>query len=159
MACQVSFDSPVPMIVVGSPSVARRLQGAQPEAFAREPLLGDAEPWERWFAAAGVRTHVIPVAIFNDAGLMFQAAEQNLGLAIGRELLAADALRDGSLVRLSDLSVVYEHARPYHFVYPPSLREWPPLVSLRQWLHDELELSRKALHPVSVKRRAKSGKR
>jgi len=95
------------------------------------------------------------VAIFNDAGLMLQAAEQNLGLAIGRVLLAADALFDGRLVRLSDLSIAHEHAHPYHFAYPPSLRDWPPLVSLRQWLHAELELSRKALHP-SAKRRAKS---
>ncbi|HYT96657.1 MAG TPA: LysR substrate-binding domain-containing protein, partial [Casimicrobiaceae bacterium] len=101
---ELLFDTPMPFIVVGSPSMARRLLGAQPEALAREPLLGDVELWERWFAAAGVRTQVTPVAIFNDAGLMFQAAEQNLGLAIGRELLAADALFDGRLVRLSDLS-------------------------------------------------------
>jgi len=153
---ELLFDTPMPFIVVGSPSMARRLLGAQPEALAREPLLGDVELWERWFAAAGVRTQVNPVAIFNDAGLMLQAAEQNLGLAIGRELLAADALFDGRLVRLSDLSIAHEHAHPYHLAYPPSLREWPPLVSLRQWLHDELELSRKTLHPASAKRRAKS---
>jgi LysR family transcriptional regulator, glycine cleavage system transcriptional activator len=149
---ELLFDMPMPLIVVGSPSVARRLRGAQPEAFAREPLLGEAEVWELWFAAAGLRTQVRPVAIFNDAGLMLQAAEQNLGLAIARELLAADALCDGRLVRLSDLSVAYEHATPYHLVYPPSLREWPPLQSLRKWLHDELELSRKMLHPASAKK-------
>ena len=34
------FEQP-PIIVVGSPSAARRLLGAQPEALAREPLLGD----------------------------------------------------------------------------------------------------------------------
>ena len=96
-----------------------------------------------------------PVASFSDAGLMLQAAEQSLGLGIGRELLAADALRDGRLVRLSPLSIVYEHAQPYHLVYPPGLRDWPPLVALRQWLRDELELSRKALYPVTPKRRKK----
>jgi len=149
------FDAPMPIIVVGSPSAARRLLGAQPEALAREPLLGDKDVWEQWFAAAGLRIQVTPVATFNDAGLMLQAAEQNLGLAVGRELLAADALRDGRLVRLSPLSIIYEHARPYHLVYPPSLRDWPPLVALRQWLHDELELSRKALHPTAPKHRAK----
>lgn len=150
------FDMPMPLIVVGSPSAARRLLGAQPEALAREPLLGDSDVWQRWFAAAGLRTHVNTVAVFNDAGLMLQAAEQSLGLAIGRELLAADALRDGQLVRLSPLSITYEHAQPYHLVYPPSLREWPPLVALRQWLHDELDLSRKALDPAAAKRREKS---
>ena len=68
------------------------------------------------------------VAVFNDAGLMLQAAEQSLGLALCRELLAADALRDGRLVRLSPVSITYEHAHPYYLVYPPNLRDWPPLA-------------------------------
>jgi LysR family glycine cleavage system transcriptional activator len=150
------FDMPMPFIVVGSPSAARRLTGAQPEALAREPLLDDSELWGRWFTAAGLRAQVTTVAVFNDAGLMLQAAEQNLGLALVRELLAADALRDGRLVRLSPISITYEHAHPYHLVFPPSIRDWPPLVALRQWLRDEFELSRKALHPTLPKRRAKT---
>jgi LysR family glycine cleavage system transcriptional activator len=150
------FDMPMPIIVVGSPSAARRLLGAQPEALAREPLLGDSELWDLWFAAAGLRTQVTPVANFNDAGLMLQAAEQNLGLALGRELLAADALQDGRLVRLSPLSITHEDATPYHLVYPPSVRDWPPLAALRQWLHDELDLSRKTLHRTLPKRNAKT---
>lgn len=141
------FDTPMPLIVVGSPVAARRLLGAQPEALAREPLLGDADLWKRWFAAAGLHTHVTPVASFNDAGLMLQAAEQNLGLAIGRELLAADALCDGRLVRLSPVEIILEQAYPYHLVYPTALRDWPPLTMLRSWLHDELEMSRQTLHP------------
>ena len=145
------FDTPIPFITVGSPSAARRLRGAQPEALAREPLLGDKDLWERWFAAAGLRLQVNPVADFNDAGLMLQAAEQSLGLAVARDLLAADALRDGRLVQLSPLAITYEHAYPYHIVYPPGLRDWPPLVALRGWLHEELELSRKALHPAAAK--------
>src|SRR5262249_8867059 len=44
------FHTPTPLIVVGSPSAAARLRGAQPEALAREPLLGESEVWERWFA-------------------------------------------------------------------------------------------------------------
>lgn len=147
------FDAPMPFIVVGSPAAARRLLGAQPEMLAREPLLDDAELWQRWFAAAGLRTKVTTVAVFNDAGLMLQAAEQNLGLALCRELLAADALRDGRLVRLSPVSITHEQAHPYHLVYPPSLRDWAPLAALRKWLHDELALSRKGLRPRQAKRR------
>ena len=153
LASERLFEAPVPIVVVGSPTAARRLLGAQPEALAREPLLGDAELWDRWFAAAGFRTHVTPVASFNDAGLMLQAAEQSLGLALGRELLAADALRDGRLVKLSPLTITYELAQPYHLVYPPGLRDWPPLASLRDWLHDELDLSLQALHAPSRTRR------
>ena len=144
---ELLLGAPMPLVVVGSAAAARRLQGAGPEAFAREPLLGDVELWERWFAAAGLRTQVNPVATFNDAGMMLQAAEQSLGLAVTREILAADALGDGRLVRLSPLSITYEHAYPYHIVYPPGLRDWPPLVALRRWLHDEIERSQKALHP------------
>jgi LysR family glycine cleavage system transcriptional activator len=145
------FEGPTPMIVVGSPAAARRLLGAQPQALAREPLLGDGELWERWFAAAGARAHPAPVATFNDAGLMLQAAEQNLGLAIARELLAADALCDGRLVRISPLSIVHEQAFPYHLVYPSSLRDWPPLAALRDWLREELERSRQMLYPSKVR--------
>ena len=155
LASERLFERP-PIIVVGSPSAARRLRGAQPEALAREPLLGDNDLWEDWFAAAGLRTKVRTVAVFNDAGLMLQATEQNLGLALCRELLAADALFDGRLVRLSPIEILHADAHPYHLVYPPNLREWPPLASFRDWLRDELDASLKALHP---KPRAAKGKR
>jgi len=61
-----------PIIIVGSPSAARRLQGAQPEALAREPLLGDDDMWNDWFAAAGLRTTTwtIPVAEPEDARMV-----------------------------------------------------------------------------------------
>ena len=153
------FEAPMPFIVVGSPAAARRLLGAQPEAFAREPLLDEPDLWQRWFAAAGLRTKVTPVAVFNDAGLMLQAAEQNLGLALVRELLAADALREGRLVRLSPLSITHEHAYPYHLAYPPGLRDWPPLVALRRWLHDELKESRELLRASAAKKPAKPKRR
>jgi LysR family glycine cleavage system transcriptional activator len=140
------FEQP-PIIVVGSPAAARRLLGAQPEALAREPLLGQADLWNDWFAAAGVRTKVRTAAEFNDAGLMLQAAEQNLGLTLARELLAADALCDGRLVRLSPISITHPEAQPYHLVYPAGIRDWPPLQSFRTWLYAELDHSLKALHP------------
>ncbi len=146
------FDLP-PIVVVGSASAARRLRGAGPEALTREPLLGDADLWKTWFAAVGVRTNVATVAVFNDAGLMLQAAEQSLGLALSREILAADALCDGRLVQLSPTAITHHDAQPYHIVYPSGLRDWPPIVSLRQWLHDELKLSYKALNVLRGKRR------
>jgi LysR family glycine cleavage system transcriptional activator len=142
------------MIVVGSPSAAHRLLGAQPEALAREPLLGDSDEWDDWFAAAGLRTNVRTVAVFNDAGLMLQAAEQNLGLALSRELLAADALCEGRLVRLSPISIMHADAHPYHLVYPPGLRDWPPLAAFRGWLYDELERALDALRAAAIGRAA-----
>ena len=143
------FEQP-PIIVVGSASAARRLAGAQPEALAREPLLGDSDLWHAWFKAAGLQTSVRTVAVFNDAGLMLQAAEQNLGLALSRELLAADALCEGRLVRLSPVSIKHAEAQPYHLVYPPVLRDWAPLASFRTWLYDEVAASLDALRRSGI---------
>ena len=92
-----------------------------------------------------MRAKVRTVATFNDAGLMLQAVEQNLGLALAREIHAADALVDGRLVRLSPITVAHADAQPYHLVYPPALRDWPPLDAFRRWLRDELDLSLEAL--------------
>jgi len=135
------YESPTPFVAVASPAVARRLHDGQPADLSREPLLGDGEVWEHWFAAAGVRHRATPVASFNDVGLMLQATEQGLGLAVVRELLAADALRDGRLRRLFDVSVVLEGAQPYNLVYPPALKDWPPLIALRAWVRQEFDQS------------------
>jgi LysR family glycine cleavage system transcriptional activator len=151
LASERLFDRP-PMIVVGSPMAARRLAGAQPEAFAREPLLGDNDLWKAWFGACGVAAAFNTVAVFNDAGLMLQAAEQNLGLALSREILAADALCDGRLVQLSPVAITHEDAQPYHFVYPPGLRDFAPLASLRAWLRAELDHSYRALGALRARR-------
>lgn len=147
----------MPLIAVGSPAAARRLglQGRRPRepeanerCFGEEPLLGHGEPWERWFAAFGVQRRITPVAVFNDVGLMLQAAEQDLGIALAREILAADALRSGRLRRLSRLSIRYEQTQPYHLVYPPALRDWPPLLALKQFVLDELAASAKGKGPT-----------
>jgi LysR family transcriptional regulator, glycine cleavage system transcriptional activator len=140
------YDTPTPMIAVASAQVAQRLHAGVLADMAREPLLGDREVWDDWFAAAGVRTRVTPVASFNDVGLMLQATEQGLGLAVARELLAADALRDGRLVKLFDVSVVLDSVQPYYLVYPPALKEWPPLSALRDWVRHEFDCSLAALH-------------
>jgi LysR family glycine cleavage system transcriptional activator len=150
------FTPPVRKIVVGSPSAARRLAGAHAETLVREPLLGDARLWTRWCKAAGVRAEVVPVAVFNDAGLMLQAAEQNLGLALSRELLAADALADGRLVQLSPHTIFDEPEFTYHLAYPANLRDWPPLAALRAWLHAEFDRSRKNLPRPSSGRSGKA---
>lgn len=136
LAAQRLIDSP--WIVVAPPAVARRLRGATAEALAHEPLLGDGPMWQRWFALAGHKVKVKPVAEFNDAGLMLQAAEQGLGLALAREVLAADALAGGRLLRLSPIALEDPDAYPYWLVYPPAVAEWPPLRAFRDWLADEL---------------------
>ncbi|MBC8056289.1 MAG: LysR family transcriptional regulator, partial [Rhizobiales bacterium] len=124
----------------------------------------DAPVWESWFALAGVKCRVNPVASFNDAGLMLQAAEQDLGLALARELLVADALRDGRLMRLSPVALSKDQAYALWFAYPTGLRDWPPLRALRKWLLDELERSERWLRerdagPAAPKKRPRAASR
>lgn len=139
------FDTPLPLIVLASPETAAALPDHSPQTLARQPLLGERELWQTWFSAAGLDTPITPVASFNDAGMIMQAAEQGLGITLGRQLLAADALCSGRLVQISPISIEYEQAQTYHLVYRPSLRDWAPLVELKQWLRDELEMSRENL--------------
>lgn len=139
------FDVPLPLIVLASPETMAALPDDTPATLARQPLLGERELWQHWFTAAGFPTPVTPVASFNDAGMMLQAAEQGLGITLGRQLLAADALCAGRLVQVSPVTVQYELAQTYHLVYLPSLRDWAPLAAFKQWLRDELEMSRQTL--------------
>jgi LysR family glycine cleavage system transcriptional activator len=138
------YEGPTPYLAVGSPEAARRLVGKPLEAVAREPLLGDRDLWNRWFRAVGVEANPVPVAMFNDLSLMLQATEQGFGLSVVREMFAADALADGRLVKLSDVTFVHEGASSHKLVYPQALKAWPPLLALRAWLRAELEASMKA---------------
>ena len=134
-------------VVVAAPQRAARLAGATVQQLAAEPLLGDADQWARWLALSGVRLVAKPVADFNDAGLMLQATELDLGITLVQEVPAADALQSGRLVRISSLALNDEgsDATTYWLVHATENAEWPPLAALRRWLHDEMALSREAL--------------
>ena len=133
-----------PRVPVGSPQAAQRLTGKDVAALAHEPLLGQADLWEQWFALSGLKVRVNPVAVFNDAGLMLQAAEQNMGIALSREVLAADALRERRLYRLSSLALHEAMVDAYWLVYPPELHDWRPLATLRRWLHTQIDAAARA---------------
>jgi LysR family glycine cleavage system transcriptional activator len=134
------------LVVVAAPARAARLAGATAQQIASEPLLGHADYWSRWFELSQARMVAKPVADFNDAGLMLQATEMDLGIALVHELPAADALQTGRLVRLSPLALHDSGAgTTYWVVHPPELADWPPLAALKGWLHDEMQASRAAL--------------
>ena len=133
------------MLPVASPALAHQLIGQPLEALAQAPLLGDASQWEDWFAQAGLRRQVLPVAIFNDFGILLQAAEQGMGVGLTRELLAADALLDGRLVRVAPRQAMLKEPQRYHIVYTPKSREEPAVRAFVAWLHEETAQSRAAL--------------
>lgn len=133
------------LIAVGAPGRAVRIRPGDHTALAAEPLLGRADQWNQFLSLCGCKLRGKTVAEFNDAGLMLQAAEQDLGVALASELLAADALQSGRLVRLSPLTLADGEPAPYWFVYPPQHAELPALCALRQWLQEEMALSRAML--------------
>lgn len=133
-----------PLIAVAAPARVARLADAPIETLAAEPLIGPPALWQRWFAQRGWTQPLRPVAEFTDAGLALLAAEQDVGITLGRELLAADALQAGTLARLPGPPLADERAQAYWWVCLPELRDWPPLRALRDWLFEEIEHSRLA---------------
>jgi len=133
------------LIAVGTPARAARVRPGDHTALAAEPLLGRAEQWTRFLSLCGCKLRGKTVAEFNDAGLMLQAAEQDLGVALASELLAADALQAGRLVRLSPMTLADRDPAPYWFVYLPQHAALPALRALREWLHEEMGRSRAML--------------
>jgi LysR family glycine cleavage system transcriptional activator len=139
------FELDLPLSVLGCSEAARRVAGNPTEAIARESLLGDPLLWAAWFKLAGIATEAQPAATFTDSGLMLQAAEQDIGLVLARGIYAVDALREGRLMQLSCVALPISTLQRFFFVFPPSLREWPPLSALRAWLQEEIQQSKAEL--------------
>jgi len=147
------FSEPLfysPHIVVAAPVLGQRLVGAPPDVLALQPLLGDADLWRQWFGEAGHTGAVpTPVATFNDAALLILAAEQGMGVALTRELFAADALLDGRLVRVSARATDDDTTRDYQVVYPEALRNDPAVRAFCDWLHAEVAAVQQRLNETS----------
>lgn len=126
------------LIAVAAPGLAHGLVGLPDAALASQPLLDDVDLWRAWFAQAGVTVAPQVVASFNDAGMLLQAAEQGMGIALCRELLAADALLSGQLVKVSARQLAMDASRDYQIVYPEALRDEPAVRAFCDWVHAEI---------------------
>ena len=92
---------------VASRQTAKQIRGKDVGALLDYPLLNnrDATLWRAWFRAFGVSYRPRPQdRRFSDYGLVLDAAEQGLGLAIGRPLLIGDRLEAGRLIRAGDFA-------------------------------------------------------
>ncbi len=103
---------------VCSPAYRDQLMIETPADLARCRLLRHSWiPWTSWFGAAGLD---IPEpsdsAAFTDAGLLIDAAIAGQGVMLGRDVVTADALSSGRLVRLFDTNLPLDGA--YWFVRP-----------------------------------------
>ena len=114
-------------------------RGLQAERLMDAALIAVAAP------ARVARPAASPAAALAHEPLLGEAGEQDLGLALVRELLAADALLDGRLARLPGPPLADAESATYWIVFPPELADWAPLRTLRSWLQAEMAQSREAL--------------
>lgn len=94
------------MFPVLAPSLLRPNQKLQePGDLLQFPLLHEDEgrSWQAWFHAAGLSDAALPRRMrFNDVALVLQAAVAGHGVALGDDLLAADDLKAGRLLKPFD---------------------------------------------------------
>ncbi len=98
------------LTAVGSPALLQERGLSLPLTAAQVlelPLLGYTKrSWIPWLAAAGMPA-IEPdaVAVFDNAAGLIAAARAGVGAGLARGLLAADAVRDGSLIELTQVEI------------------------------------------------------
>lgn len=133
------------MLVVASPEYLQTHTLAKPSDLANCALLrADDESWVLWFARAELDWQEPEKGLsFNDSALALRWAEDGRGIILTRRSLAAEALRNGSVVQLFDITVPVEKA--YWFVTPKDAEPTPLLQRFRQWMFSEVQASTGAM--------------
>lgn len=125
------------------------------EEFRRSTLLrSEGEPWAPWFAAAGFELpEPTQGMMYEDSGMLSQAAIVGQGVALVRRSLAVGDIMAGRLVRLSDVDTPCEW--DYYFVCPPAVLETQRVQAFRTWFLEELaafesvkHMQRRPTHPT-----------
>lgn len=127
-----------PVFAVASPALAKQLGIKRPADLVREspkcPLLRcPLEPWEPWFAAAGLKASEPTRGVkLVDLGLSLEAAASGQGVALARASLASRWLARGELI---DLFTVRSEPRDG---YSLSVQQASGLaLDFAQWLRRE----------------------
>lgn len=135
MESRVLLDEPI--FPVASPTYIEQHRLECPADLSGAQLLRSRlEPWKPWFAAAGLawlepdKGHR-----FEDLSLVYVAAAEGLGVALGRGLLVRPLLETGALVPLFDIAARSPHA--YYVVYEKTALARPEVASMVDWLLHE----------------------
>lgn len=128
---------------VCSPRLARGRLPKRPAELERFTLLrSEGEPWTVWFEAAGLDwEEPARGPMFSDSSHTLQAAIEGQGIALARDSLLGQDLKNGLLVRLFDIAV--RSPRSHFLVYPPRLQSAPKLLAFRGWILGELARDRR----------------
>lgn len=97
--------------------------------------------WRAWCEIAGIENIDVGRGPgFNRSYLVIQAAINGDGVALGRSVLVADAIRDGKLIKPFDINVECEFA--YYLVSGRDQANEPSIRIFRTWLLEEAAAAR-----------------
>ncbi|GAB3625730.1 XRE family transcriptional regulator [Pandoraea terrae] len=101
-------------------------------------LRSVGEPWQPWFEAAGHGDWPEPAhgMLYQDSGMLSQAAIVGQGVALVRRSLAVGDIMAGRLVRLFDVDSPCEWT--YYFVCPPAAFQTERVRVFYQWFMEEI---------------------
>jgi LysR family transcriptional regulator, glycine cleavage system transcriptional activator len=130
LAGEISFPVCAPDFL---PSMRGGLAGVARRWFLRSPF----PPWEPWLQAAGARLSPEPSGpLFGDPSLLVPAVLAGQGIGLVRNLIVADDLRRGRLLRLSSTHVEEPYA--YYLVWRPDNPRKKLIRSFCEWLRREI---------------------
>jgi LysR family glycine cleavage system transcriptional activator len=138
-------------VVVASPELSAGLPRSISDLATKPLLCSDTEPWRPWFAYMGLdwpEPH--QGVLFNDSGLVVQAALQGHGIGLARLSLVRDELASGKLLQLFAPAMPMEYV--YWLVTPQAPPHRPVLQLFIDWLKDEMQQSIETFAPVESPR-------
>ncbi len=111
-----------------------------PADLAKVPVIADQTSlldWPNWLRAAGLDPALkLSGPHYSDASLAFDAAIDGQGVLLAADMMSADAVSDGRLVRPFDLPL--KGARGYYLAVAKGRRESRKLRLFRDWLAAEV---------------------
>jgi DNA-binding transcriptional LysR family regulator len=123
-----------PVVGIALASRLQRLEDLQ-----HLPLIRDTAsmlPWEPWFAAAGIAPIEVAGPRYDDPALAFDAAISEQGVLMTIDMMSADAVSDGRLVRPFDIAV--EADVGYWFITAEGRRVPKKVKLFHDWLRTEV---------------------
>ena len=118
---------------VCAPPLARTIRS--PADLAQVPVIHDTSTmlsWQAWFEAAGIPMPATSGPTYDDPALAFDAAISEQGVLLAVDMMAADAVSDGRLVRPFDIAAT--SGVGYWFVTAKGRREPKKTRRFRHWL-------------------------
>lgn len=126
---------------VCSPLMAGRLK--RPDDLAEVPVIQDETTmlsWDAWRSEVGLDPAIkLAGPVYSNASLAFDAAISEQGVLMAADMMSADAVSDGRLVRPFERSV--DGPQGYWLVMAKGRRESYKVKAFRAWLKDEVPAS------------------